>query len=154
MLWIVWCQINVSSIASGSSSIVVHAGYWTCTIERGVRVPSSFPSYIAYVKPINGAYLLFATALLIGVVWACCKFGRDRRHLNGVPYQELEMGQQETGSSINTETIDGWDQSWDDDWDEEEAVKSPGGNHIGNRRANGLNSRSADSNEWGNDWND
>ncbi|KAL3511330.1 hypothetical protein ACH5RR_030731 [Cinchona calisaya] len=99
-------KINLSSITSGSSSIEVNAGNWTCTIERGVRVLPGFPSYIPYVKPINGAYLLLATGLLIGVIWACCKFGRDGRHLNGVPYQELEMGQQKTDSSINMETVE------------------------------------------------
>ncbi|XP_027110606.1 uncharacterized protein [Coffea arabica] len=143
-------KINVSSIASGSSSIVVNAGNWSCVIERGVRIPLGLPSYTAYVKPINGAYLLLATALLIGVMWACCKIGRDGRHLNGVPYQELEMGQQGSGSSRNVETLEeSWDQSWDDDWDEEVTVKSPGGNHLGSRRANGV-----DSNGWGSDWND
>ncbi|KAL3524063.1 hypothetical protein ACH5RR_016897 [Cinchona calisaya] len=73
--------------------------------------------------------------------WTCKierKLGRDERHLNGVPYQELEMGQQGSGSLNNMETLEGRDQSWDDDWDEEKAVKSPGGNHIGNSHPNGV----------------
>lgn len=132
-------KINVSSIASGSSSLVVNVGNWSCVIKRGVRIPPGLASYAAYVNPINGAYLLIATALLIGVIWTCCKLGRDGRHLNGVPYQGLEMGQQGSGSSRNVETLEeGWDQSWDDDWDEEVTVKSPGGNRLGNRRANGV----------------
>lgn len=124
-------------------------------MQTGVTVPSSFLSYAAYVTPVNGAYVLFATALLIGGMWACCKFGKDKRHLDGVPYQELEMGQQQSAASIDVETADGWDQSWDDAWDEENAVKSPGGSYRGNRHANGVSSTAAgDANGWGKDWDD
>lgn len=61
------------------------------------------------------------------------------------------MGQQGSGSSNYVGTLEGWDESWDDDWDEEKAVKSPGRNHVANRRANGVSSRSADTNDLGND---
>lgn len=156
--WLVSCQIEVSSNVGKSPAIVLNAANWTCRIGR-VQVGAGIPSYIASIKPINGVYLVFGTGLLIGVFWACCKVGKDVRHLNGVPYQELEMGQQENGASLNAETVDSRDQSWDDDdddgeWDEEKVVKSGGGNHVGNGRANGGSSRSADTNGWGDDWND
>ncbi|KAA8533971.1 hypothetical protein F0562_031488 [Nyssa sinensis] len=112
-----------------------------------------FYSYATFVTPTNGAYLLFLTALIIGGTWACCKLGKRGRHLEGVPYEELEMGRSESLSAMNVET-EGWDQYWDDDWDEEKEVKSPAGNHIGNGQANGFTSKSSKIDGWGNDWDD
>lgn len=142
-------QINISSIASRSSSIVLSADNWTCSIQMntGVPVPSGFPYYYtAYVTPVNGAYVLVATAVFIAGIWACCKFGKSNRHLDGVQYQELEMGQQQVDSST---TVDGWDQSWDDNWDEEKAVQSP---NREKKRSNGVSSTASDTNGWENDW--
>lgn len=61
------------------------------------------------------------------------------------------MALPESSSAVNLETAEGWDQGWDDDWDEENAVKSPGGRHIGNISANGLTARS-NKDGWENDW--
>ncbi|KAK3024846.1 hypothetical protein RJ639_045063 [Escallonia herrerae] len=47
-----------------------------------------------------------------------------------------------------------WDQGLDDDWDEEKAVKSLGTNHVGSKPANGLTSRSSNSDGWENIWDD
>lgn len=151
-------KINVSATAS-SSSVVLKSINWTCKIQLGVPIPPGIPvplgiPYAEYVTPINGAYVLLGTAVLIGMMWACCKLGKHRRHSDGIPYQELEMGQAQSTSSLKVETASGWDQDWDDDWDEERAVRSPGGNRIGNRRANGGSSRLAESNGWDDDWKD
>lgn len=46
---------------------------------------------------------------------------KRRRHLDGVPYQDLEMGGKKgLDPSFVIERSDGWDQNWhddDDDWD-------------------------------------
>lgn len=151
-------KINVTSIASRSSSIVLSADNWTCSIQMntGVPIPTGFPSYYtAYVTPVNGAYVLVATAVFIAGIWACCKLGKSDRHVDGgVQYQELEMGQQQLAT---TATADGWDQGWDDNWDEEKAVHSPSGNYNGGeKRSNGVSSTAtaSDTNGWENDWDD
>ncbi|KAA8517639.1 hypothetical protein F0562_015119 [Nyssa sinensis] len=64
---------------------------------------------------------------------------RKRGRQVGVPYQELEMGLPESASAVNVDTAEGWDQGWDED----NAVKLPGGRHVGNISANGLTSGSS-----------
>ncbi|CAK9133697.1 unnamed protein product [Ilex paraguariensis] len=150
-------KVNTSA-NSGSSSISINAN-GNCLIPIGAPVKQGnfyqqFP-YASYATSVNGVYLLFATALIIGGIWACCKLGSKTRHLDAVPYKELEMGQPESRISMNEETAEGWDQDWDDgDWDEEKAVKPTGVNHVGNGLANGHTSRSSNANGWGNDWDD
>lgn len=151
------CQINISDNVSGSSSIVLVAESGVCIIHMGADVPKDnfhqLPSFDTYITPINGVYLLLVSALIIGGTLTCFTLSKRRRHLDGVPYQELEMGQSELVSSVNVEAAEGWDQDWDDDWDEEKAVKSPAGNHVTSRTTNGHTSRSK-SDGWGNDWDD
>ncbi|KAA8539692.1 hypothetical protein F0562_026384 [Nyssa sinensis] len=122
-------KIDISANVGGSQSIVLSAGNGDCVIHMG------------------------SSAMIMGGTWACCKLGKTGRNLDGVPYQELEMGQPESLSAMNVETAEGWDQGWDDDWDEEKAVKSSNGNHVGNGQANGLASRASISGR-GNDWDD
>lgn len=113
-------KVNIISIMKGSSSISVNAGDGICTIQLGASVPLAH--YTTYLTPVNGTYILFVTVLFVGGMWACCKLVKRERHLDGVPYQELEMGHQESGFSLNVETAEGWDEGWDDEWDEEKAV--------------------------------
>ena len=150
-------QINVSLTNDKGSKLILNAGNGECVLhmdppgERNFVV--HFPSYDKLVTPVNGAYFLIFTVLVLGGTWACCKF-RKKSHHGGVPYQELEMSMPESVSAINVESAEGWDQGWDDDWDEENAVKSPGGRHVGSISANGLTSRSSNRDGWENDWND
>ncbi|GFY81686.1 hypothetical protein Acr_01g0014940 [Actinidia rufa] len=51
------------------------------------------------------------------------------------------MGLPESASAVNVDSTEGWDEGWDDDWGEDNAVKSPGGRHIGSISANGLTAR-------------
>ncbi|KAF8397041.1 hypothetical protein HHK36_018679 [Tetracentron sinense] len=148
-------KINFSMI-SENATIVLNAGNVDCELD--VRLPVSegnFFNWLPYatrVTPIYGAYFLFLTAMIVGVTWACCKLGkRERRGDGGVQYQELEMGFPESVSANNVDTANGWDEGWDDDWDEENAVKSPGGYHVGNVSANGLTSRPSNKDGWEND---
>lgn len=103
----------------------------------------NFP-YASQVKPIHGVYLFLATVFLIGGVWACYKFGKDVRHVDGITYQELEMGQTQADSTsvVDAEMAEGWDESWDDDWGDEirEVKSSPNRIQVGNGSTNGHQS--------------
>jgi hypothetical protein len=149
-------KINVSLTNEKGSKLILNAGNGECALlvdPPGEGNFMHFPSYDKLVTPVNGAYFLIFTVLVFGGTWACCKF-RKKSHHGGVPYQELEMSMPESVSAINVESAEGWDQGWDDDWDEENAVKSPGGRHVGSISANGLTSRSSNRDGWENDWND
>ncbi|OIT35524.1 PREDICTED: uncharacterized protein LOC109243268 [Nicotiana attenuata] len=151
-------KIDISSIMGKGSEIVLNAGDGSCRLQLDRRVSmdnilQQVSLYCKRVTPVYGAYFLFLVTLLFGGTWACCKL-RKKRHQDGVPYQELEMGVAESASATNVVTADGWDEDWDDDWDEENAVKSPGGHTYGNISANGLTSRSSKKDGWENDWDD
>jgi len=153
-------EINVSETIGGSTptKILLKAGNGECTLQVGAHLSEGdflqrLPSYYKQLTPIYGAYLVFLVLLIIGGTWACCKF-RKRKRLDGVPYQELEMGLPESASADNLEAAEGWDEGWDDDWDEDKAVKSPGGRHIGSISSSGLTARSANRDGWDNSWDD
>lgn len=130
------------------SSIKLIIGNNSCEVSISASLPQGFYNYIT---PKYGAYLLFLAAIFAGGTWACCKLVRRKRHLKGVPYQELEMGQLETDPSFTIESPEGWDESWDDDWDEEKAVRSPGARKG---LQNGALLKYIDTSQWGNDWDD
>lgn len=137
-----------------STKLILDAGNGECVLYTSPLVTGQnlflhLPSFDQLATPVNGAYFLILAVLIFGGSWACCKF--RRRQVGGIPYQELEMALPESSSAVNLETAEGWDQGWDDDWDEENAVKSPGGRHIGNISANGLTARS-NKDGWENDW--
>ncbi|KZV48682.1 hypothetical protein F511_26130 [Dorcoceras hygrometricum] len=107
-----------STMGSGYSSILLSSENGNCTIHLGVSLPKSF--YMNYVTPVNGTYLFFVTAFFLGGTLICCKFSRKGRHLSGVKYKELEMGEQQPNSTFTIETREDWDEEWgDDDWDEQ-----------------------------------
>jgi hypothetical protein len=154
-LLLVVFQFNISLSNDQSSKIILNAGNGKCVLHWDPPVKESFvrlPTYDKLVTPVNGAYFLILTVLVFGGTWACCKF-RKKRHHDGVPYQELEMGLPESVTATNVETAQGWDQGWDEDWDEDNAVKSPG-RLVGSISANGLTSRSSNREGWEDDWND
>ncbi|KAF8028211.1 hypothetical protein BT93_E0958 [Corymbia citriodora subsp. variegata] len=159
-------MVNFTAEVGACSSITVKTGNVQCII--GARVPASvgprvppsegnvfekFP-YATQVTPIHGLYVLLGMVVTIGGVWACCKFGKPERRVEGIPYQELEMGQAESTSINVVEAAEGWDENWDDDWgDEIREVKSPSQGPGGNAaKANGLASRSSDRNGWEDNW--
>ncbi|GFP86621.1 hypothetical protein PHJA_000805900 [Phtheirospermum japonicum] len=146
-------KVNLPPNTGRNLSISLNVEKASCAIQTGALVPQSF--HTNYLTPINGAYIFFVAALFIGVMTlVCCKLVKKKRHLDGVPYQELEMGQQEEPNpSFVIETSDGWDQNWDDnDWDEEKAVSSPGA--IKKGLENGSSLKYVDTTQWGNDWDD
>lgn len=152
-------QINISDSVRGSSSIVLHAVNENCIIHMGAVVPKDninpqFPTLETYLTPINGAYVLFASVLIIGGTFTCFKSWKGRHtRVDGIPYQELEMSQSDLVSSANVENEEGWDQRWDDDWDEEKGVKLASGIPGRHSTGNGNISR-ASSDGWRNDWDD
>ncbi|XAR66032.1 hypothetical protein NMG60_11012078 [Bertholletia excelsa] len=143
-------KINISAYLGGIQSVVIEAGNESCKTDSH---PYEIPTYATIVKPMHGVSFLAVTILIIGGAWAYFKLRKGERHLDGVPYQELEMGNPKSLAAANVETADGWDQKWGDDWDEERAVKSPSGKHV-RRQANGLPSRSSSNDEWENNWDD
>jgi hypothetical protein len=147
-------QIDISLSNDKSSKIILNAGKGECVLhwDPHVNFYVRLPSYDKLVTPVNGAYFLILSLFVFGGTWACCKF-RKKRHHDGVPYQELEMGLPESVTATNVETAEGWDQGWDEDWDEDNAVKSPG-RLVGSISANGLTSRSSNREGWESDWND
>ncbi|KAM7491837.1 hypothetical protein LguiA_034758 [Lonicera macranthoides] len=152
-------KVKIFANIKGSSFIVLNAGPAGCIIQMEARPQPNF--YASYLTPTNGAVLLLAGTIIMGVMWASCKSGKESRHIDGTPYQELEMSRPESLLSSNAETKNGWDQGWDSDWDEEHAVKSPGRNGNGkralSRQVNGINNpprSSSNSEGWGNDWDD
>ncbi|KAI5018966.1 hypothetical protein ZWY2020_043854 [Hordeum vulgare] len=116
-------------------------------------------AYATTVKPIYGAYFGVFTLVLVGAVFACCKFAGTKRD-GGVPYQQLEMGSRAPDSSgVNntTSTGDGWEDGWDDDWDDDEAPAKPSEKgSAGSISANGLSLRSPTNSKdgWDVDWDD
>ncbi|XP_062165633.1 uncharacterized protein LOC133872203 isoform X2 [Alnus glutinosa] len=149
-------KISITLSNDNSTKIILYAGTGECVLHWDPPVKRNFyvglPPYDKLVTPVNGAYFLILTALVFGGTWACCKF-RKKRHPDGVPYQELEMGLPESVIATNVETAEGWDQGWDEDWDEDNAVKSPG-RLVGSISANGLTSRTSNREGWESDWND
>ncbi|KAL3834753.1 hypothetical protein ACJIZ3_009489 [Penstemon smallii] len=149
-------KVNLPSTTRGNSAISLNVGNGDCIIHTGVVVPQGLYLYTNYLTPTNGTYLLFVTALFIGGTLACCKLRNRERHLNGVPYKELEMRQKE--SNVSSFTIgtpeSNWDQNWDvEDWDEENAMRSPGTKFTEKKLENGGASlKYIDTAQWGNGW--
>lgn len=139
----------------------MNAGNGSCTIHIASTAPEDNSEKNlqwggANVNPTHGAYILVLMFLIGGGAWTCFELRKRGRHLDGVPYQELEMGQPEIVLAANVETKGGWNEDWDDDWDEEKAVKSPGGKRLrqGKANGNGVASGSSHDDGGGNDWDD
>ncbi|XP_022971211.1 uncharacterized protein LOC111470002 [Cucurbita maxima] len=147
-------RITIPLTTLKDMKLVLNAGNGECVLYTSPLVAGEdlflhLPSFDQLVTPVNGAYFLILAVLIFGGSWACFKL--RRRQAGGIPYQELEMALPESSSAVKVETAVGWDQGWDDDWDEENAVKSPGGRHIGSISANGLTAR-PNKDGWENDW--
>ncbi|KAA3479966.1 protein TonB isoform X1 [Gossypium australe] len=153
-------KINISLTISETSELKLSAGNGDCVLHMNPLVPEgnfflNLPYYDKLLTPVNGAYFLIATVVILGGSWACCMFRKGRRHDGGIPYQELEMGLPESMRATEVETAEGWDQGWDSDWDEDKAVKSPmGQRQVPNFSANGLTARSSNRDGWENEWDD
>ena len=152
--------MNISLPNSGTTKVTLNAGNGDCVLQFGSGTPVTegnlfmhLPSYEKLLTPVNGAYFLIISVVVLGATWTCCKLGKRKRH-DGVPYQELEMALPESVSATDVETAEGWDQGWDDDWDEDTEAKSSVKRHVGSISANGLTSRSSNKDGWEDNWDD
>lgn len=154
-------KVKVSGNSMENLTITLKAGKEECEFQIATVPPvtdwmQQFPAYAKQLPPMYGAYFLFLVLLIAGGIWGFCRFrNRGRRAVDGVAYQQLEMGARTQSSAdiVESSNADGWDQTWDDDWDEEATVRptSPNG-HVS---SNGLYSRSASKkNDWDIDWDD
>ncbi|XWS65572.1 hypothetical protein CRYUN_Cryun05aG0125300 [Craigia yunnanensis] len=151
-------KVYITANLGGNSSIKLDAGNLECVIRiESAASGGGIFDYIPFgthITPINGAYLLFLTCLIvIGSIWACCKRGQRGQQGDGIPYQELEMGQPDSPSANNVETTEGWEQDWDGDWDELKS-KAAIRRQMANRSANGLTSRPPKRDDRENTWDD
>ncbi|KAK2971118.1 hypothetical protein RJ640_008542 [Escallonia rubra] len=139
------CQYKVLGLGGDCTADEIHSAYRRLALQRRLDKLAQFSVSPAAFQELAAAYKVLCT------VCGSSDHGRGR-HLDEVPYQELEMGKPAFLSSVNGngETPEGWDQGWDDDWDEEKAVKSSGTNHVGSRPAKGLTSGSSNSDGWEN----
>ncbi|XP_024447224.2 uncharacterized protein LOC7455237 isoform X1 [Populus trichocarpa] len=149
-------KIDVSENIEGSPSIILYTGNGSCTIEMDSKKQKvkyePFFGHGTYLSPKYGAYL-FLIALISGGACACCWFLKSS-HVDGVPYQELEMERPDSHSANNVETTGGWDEGWDDDWDEIKEVKQPNGHQTANVLSDVIASRNSDAEEGRKDWDD
>ncbi|XP_051130545.1 uncharacterized protein LOC127251033 [Andrographis paniculata] len=150
--------VNISSIVGKSATLFVNFAEAKCELSLANTISldnlmQQLTFYSKQVTPIYAVYGFFLLVLLFGGTWACCKF--RKRHVVGVPYQELEMGLPEPSTSVtNVDAAEGWNHDWDDDddWDEETAVKSPAVHHARNISVDGLISRPQKKDGW--EWED
>ncbi|KAL3565329.1 hypothetical protein D5086_033375 [Populus alba] len=149
-------KVSVSENVEGSPSIILNTVNGSCTIEMGSKKQKvkyePFFGHGTYLSPKYGAYL-FLIALISGGACACCWFLKSS-HVDGVPYQELEMERPDSHSANNMETTEGWDEGWDDDWDEIKEVKQPNGHQTANVLSDVIASRNSDAEEGRKDWED
>nr|GFD02702.1 hypothetical protein CTI12_AA339240 [Tanacetum cinerariifolium] len=118
-------KINISSHVDLSSAISVTTSDGDCVIQAAAPAPENhrqkYSSYGTYINLANGACLVILL-LIIGGIFTFIKLRIRSRHLEGVPYQELEMGNS-TALEVEENEKETWDQDWDDGWDDEKPVK-------------------------------
>ncbi|XP_076945660.1 uncharacterized protein LOC143616822 [Bidens hawaiensis] len=122
-------KVNFSSNVDLSSTIALTTIDGDCVINAALApAPENhyqkYSSYGIYMTPTNGAYLLILVLTIGGVLTYFILRTRDR-HVGGVPYHEIEMGNSTVENMEGNET-ENWDEGWDDQWDDEKVVKSGG----------------------------
>ncbi|KAI3748918.1 hypothetical protein L6452_12343 [Arctium lappa] len=145
-----------------SSAIALNTRDGDCVIHAAARAPApenhfqKYPSYMTtYITPQNGAYLVILL-VIVGGTLTCFKSRIRARHLDGVPYHELEMGNSPALSSLDLEDseVENWDQDWDDEWGDEKPVKSGGENPVMVKQTNGLTTKLPHSDGRRKEWDD
>ncbi|KAI7738685.1 hypothetical protein M8C21_030787 [Ambrosia artemisiifolia] len=150
-------EVNISSDVDLSSALALTTSDGNCVISTAAA-PSpenryqKYSSYGTYITPTNGAYLVILL-LIIGGVITFYKLRTRGRHLDGVTYHELEMGNS-TSVNMDENETENWDQDWDDQWDDEKPVKSSGDNHVLVKQANELITKLPNSNGRKKEWDD
>lgn len=127
-----YSEVRVSIKSAGSSdSIILTAGHGNCILDFRDQIGrKNFDSnsqfgYINHFKRTTSIGFVFLAALALLSVWSCTKFLR-RHFVRNPKYQKLEMELPvSSGSKVELESNEGWDNSWGDSWDDEEASKTP-----------------------------
>nr|XP_043632690.1 uncharacterized protein LOC122603905 isoform X2 [Erigeron canadensis] len=151
-------KISISSEVDVSSAIALESSNGDCVIDAAAAAPAPDNHYQknsfsgTYITPINGAYLGIVL-ILIGGGLTCYKKRIRGRHLDGIAYHELEMGDS-TAMNVETNQKENWDQDWDDEWGDEKPTKADGDNLIVVEQVNGLATRSPKPNGKRKEWND
>ncbi|XP_071707265.1 uncharacterized protein [Rutidosis leptorrhynchoides] len=158
-------KVNFSSDVNLRSTIALNSSDGDCVIqaEPAAAVPAPAPehenhyqkyySYEKYITLTNCVYLVILV-IIVGGVMTIFKLRTPGRHLDGVPYHELEMGKSKSVSPLNLEEDQKeiWDQDWDDDWGDEKPVKSVGNDLVMINEANGLTAKLPNSNGSRKEW--
>ncbi|KAI3809197.1 hypothetical protein L1987_25167 [Smallanthus sonchifolius] len=152
-------KINISSGVDLSSAIALTTNDGDCVINTAATAApppenhfQKYSSYGTYITPANGAYLVILL-LIIGGILTFFKLRTRGRHLEGVPYHELEMGNS-TVLNMEEDETENWDQDWDDQWDNEKPAKSGGDDHALVKQANDLITKLPNSNGRKKEWDD
>ncbi|KVI10013.1 hypothetical protein Ccrd_011592 [Cynara cardunculus var. scolymus] len=154
-------KIKIFLDVESSSAIALNTRDGDCVIRAAARAPApenhfqKYPSYTTYITPQNGAYLVILL-VIVGGTLTCFKSRIQARHLDRVPYHELEMGNSPALSSQDLEDseVENWDQDWDDEWGDEKPVKSGGENPVMVKQANGLTAKLPNSDGRRKEWDD
>ncbi|KAJ0558649.1 hypothetical protein HanPSC8_Chr07g0303381 [Helianthus annuus] len=154
--------VNISSDVDLSSAIALTTSDGKCLISTAAAPPpenhyQKHTSYGTYITRTNGAYLVILL-LIIGGLLTFFKLRTRSRHLDGVPYRELEM-RNSTSVNMDEKETENWDQDWDDQWEDEKEkpVKSGGDNHVlvkQVKQANDLVTKLPNSNGRKKEWDD
>lgn len=158
-------KVNITADTSMGLKIILSTSKGDCVLQTMTPTPDwlslqQFPAYAAQVRPMHGAYFLFAVIIIVGGTWAFCKYGKkEKRADTGIPYQRIEMATQTRSASAPAHVIptDNWDQGWDDNWDDEESVvRTSAKKPAEDVSPNGRSSRPENTNQngWEIDWDD
>ncbi|KAD5961392.1 hypothetical protein E3N88_12865 [Mikania micrantha] len=142
-------KVNISSDVDLSSAIALTTSDGDCIITSAAAPPPEnhyhkHSSYETYITPINGAYLVFLL-LVVGGILIFYKLMTRGRHLEGIQYHELEMGNSAAENMEKNET-ENWDEDWNDDWDDEKPIKSSTDDHVLVKQANDIPTKLPNSN--------
>ncbi|KAL8240973.1 hypothetical protein R6Q59_014328 [Mikania micrantha] len=142
-------KVNISSDVDLSSAIALTTSDGDCIITSAAAPPPEnhyhkHSSYETYITPINGAYLVFLL-LVVGGILTFYKLRTRGRHLEGIQYHELEMGNSAAENMEKNET-ENWDEDWNDDWDDEKPIKSSTDDHVLVKQANDIPTKLPNSN--------
>ncbi|KAD5961550.1 hypothetical protein E3N88_13023 [Mikania micrantha] len=143
------CLTYSQSDVDLSSAIALTTSDGDCIITSAAAPPPEnhyhkHSSYETYITPINGAYLVFLL-LVVGGILTFYKLRTRGRHLEGIQYHELEMGNSAAENMEKNET-ENWDEDWNDDWDDEKPIKSSTDDHVLVKQANDIPTKLPNSN--------
>lgn len=161
-------KVNISPDVDLSSTIVLNSSDGDCVIHAAAAAAAPAPapalenhyqkysSYGKYITPTNGAYLVIILLIVIGGILTFVKLRTGGRHLDGVRYHELEMGNSTAVSSLNVDEDEKENryQDWDHERGEEKPAKSVGDDLVIVKKTKGLTAKLPNFNRGRKEWDD